>query len=110
MRKIAHFHWHGGPLSWLRWVTLVSFQKHNPDWEIRLHRTHETVFGLNEKASMSDWTRYIALYESGGLAFDTDIVFVKPIPPEWLHHQHCITIKNGRPAHMAVMGAHRRRS
>jgi len=35
--KIAHFYWHGSMLSWLRYLTLKTFQLHNPDWELRFY-------------------------------------------------------------------------
>ena len=35
--KIAHFYWHGGMLSWLRYLTLKTFQIQNPDWELRCY-------------------------------------------------------------------------
>jgi hypothetical protein len=36
---IARFHayWGGGPLSWLRWLTLKTFRQQNPDWEMTLY-------------------------------------------------------------------------
>lgn len=37
MIKVAHFYWGGGPLSYLRYLTIKSFQKYNPDWEVQLH-------------------------------------------------------------------------
>lgn len=35
--KIAHFYWGAPTLPFLRYMTLHSFRKFNPDWEIRLH-------------------------------------------------------------------------
>jgi len=35
--KIAHFYWHGEMLSWLRYLTLKTFQIQNPDWELRFY-------------------------------------------------------------------------
>jgi len=35
--KIAHFYWHGEMLSWLRYLTLETFQRQNPDWELRFY-------------------------------------------------------------------------
>jgi hypothetical protein len=28
------FFWCGGPMSWMRWLTVASFRRLNPDWEI----------------------------------------------------------------------------
>jgi len=35
--KVAHFYWGGGPLSYLRFLSVKSFKKQNPDWEIKVH-------------------------------------------------------------------------
>ncbi len=34
--KICHIYWGGGKLIYLRYLTVKSFMKHNPDWEIIL--------------------------------------------------------------------------
>jgi hypothetical protein len=34
--KIIHFYW-GGKLTFLRYVSIYSCSKHNPDWKIKLH-------------------------------------------------------------------------
>ena len=36
--KIAHFYWGGGPLSYLRFLSIQSFAKQNPDWQIKFHQ------------------------------------------------------------------------
>jgi len=35
--KIAHFYWGNKVLPYLRYLTLYSFKKYNPDWEIKLY-------------------------------------------------------------------------
>ena len=35
--KIAHFYWGNKTLPYLRYLTVFSFAKHNPDWEIRFY-------------------------------------------------------------------------
>jgi hypothetical protein len=35
--KTAHFYWGGGPLSYLRFLSVESFKKQNPDWQIKVH-------------------------------------------------------------------------
>lgn len=34
--KVCHFYWGGGALSYLQHLSVVSFKKHNPDWEVNL--------------------------------------------------------------------------
>lgn len=36
--QIAHFYWGNNRLSFLRYLTIYSFRKENPDWEIRIYR------------------------------------------------------------------------
>ena len=33
--KILHVYWGGGPMSYMRFLTIKTFLKHNPDWEIQ---------------------------------------------------------------------------
>lgn len=35
--KIISFFWGGSPLSWMRYMTLASFRRLNPSWEMRLY-------------------------------------------------------------------------
>jgi len=35
--KVAHFYWGGGPLSYLRFLSVKSFKKQNPDWQVTVH-------------------------------------------------------------------------
>jgi len=36
--KVLHLYWGGQNLSYLRYLTVVSFRQHNPDWKIKIHR------------------------------------------------------------------------
>jgi hypothetical protein len=36
--KVAHFYWGGGPLSYLRFLSVLSFKKQNPDWQVKVHQ------------------------------------------------------------------------
>lgn len=83
--KIAHFHWAGRPINWMRLASIGTFAKLNPDWEVRLIRTpkHIRACKLPLYAHEADWAWYEALYEYGGFAMATDTVFVRPIPDDW---------------------------
>lgn len=35
--KTLFLYWGGQPLSWLRYLTVVSFAKHNPSWKIKVY-------------------------------------------------------------------------
>lgn len=86
--KIAHFHWTGPPMSWLRLMGISTFVRHNPDWEVRIHgtaqevRRHKLQYGQE-----ADWTWWLRLHEVGGLQVATDIVWLRPIPDEWLESE-----------------------
>ena len=36
--RVAHFYWGGGPLSYLRFLSVQSFKKQNPDWQVKVHQ------------------------------------------------------------------------
>jgi hypothetical protein len=46
--KTLFLYWGGQPLSWLRYQTIKSFKKHNPDWKVR-------VFGPVEATKGGEW-------------------------------------------------------
>jgi hypothetical protein len=39
--KIIHFFWDKSPLSYLQYLTVVSFHQFNPDWKIMVHETNK---------------------------------------------------------------------
>lgn len=47
--KIAHFYWANSCLPWIRYLSLETFRRHNPDWEIVLYRP--SVLTLDERTS-----------------------------------------------------------
>ena len=44
-RRISFF-WHGR-MSWMRFLTLQTFRRHNPDWEIHLYHPAGDVYGYS---------------------------------------------------------------
>ncbi len=106
--KIAWFHWAGPPMSWLRSQSLRTFRKQNPDWKVRLVGPHPDVEAIDFPilpAQKGDWTRWRLLSEFGGFGFDSDIVFLKPIPDEWLDADLCIQLDGGLVHQIAAVGA-----
>jgi len=95
--RIAHFYWQGKwPMPWARQLSIHSFQRHNPGWDVMLHSpdfNEEFIDsdGLlqrpvpekysDHQAIQSDLARYRILHEWGGVYFDTDIVFTAPLDP-----------------------------
>ena len=84
--KVAHFYWYGErEMPELRRASLDSFKRLNPTWEVNLHHSGEKSDPtFVEIVTASDAARYGILHRAGGVYFDTDIVFVRPIPEEWL--------------------------
>ena len=39
--KVLYLYWGGDPLSWLRYLTVVSFKKYNPDWTVKINSPAE---------------------------------------------------------------------
>jgi hypothetical protein len=57
LKKVLHLYWgRNQPLSYLRYLTIVSFQKYNPDWQVRVWAPIETSqakpWGTNEQVSL----------------------------------------------------------
>lgn len=107
--KIAHFHWEQGPpMSWLRVVSIATFAKFNPTWEIRLIRSDHALAGRTDlcyahKADLAWWE---ALRDVGGFQVATDIVFTKPVPDDWLDSELCACTKGqGRVEQFAMLGS-----
>jgi hypothetical protein len=100
--KRALFYWEGEPMSWLRKQSIESFRVLNPGWEISLIGDLDLPIEPSSMLSIahrSDWGRYRALHQRGGVYFDTDIIFTRPVPEEWLTHE---MVMSGN--HVACMG------
>jgi len=52
--KIANFYWGSDKMSFMRYMTLISFKKMNPDWSIHLYVPKEVNFGKT-------WSNEIAI-------------------------------------------------
>jgi len=70
--KIAHFYWHGTFLSWLRYCTLLTFQRQNPDWELRFYYPKE------EHTGEADWEAHSK--ERTGCTGENYLDKIKDIP------------------------------
>jgi len=108
--KRAIFFWEGEAMPWLQRRGVESFRRLNPDWDV------EVVDGswlgpLNGHRKLgivhrSDCTRYHELAERGGLYFDTDIIFIRPIPESYLAHDYVVPLDSlGKLIHIALLGS-----
>lgn len=88
--KIIHYVWVGGkPKSAHVISCIASWEKHCPDYQIKEWNEHnfdvdghpfvKQAFEQKNWALMSDVIRVWALYEQGGVYFDTDLELVAPI-------------------------------
>ena len=90
MKKYIHYCWFGGnPLPKLAKKCIKSWKKYLPDYEII--EWNESNVDLEECpfikeayehkkwAFVADYARTRAMYEMGGIYFDTDLMIVKPI-------------------------------
>ena len=85
----AFFFWDGEEMSWLRKQSIETFKALNPTWEVEiLDGTNIPIKGKSRLARVgrSDWGRYKALLDKGGVYFDSDIMFCRAIPDSWLEY------------------------
>lgn len=86
--KIIHYCWFGkGNFSELTLRCIESWKKYLPDYEIRLWdeerfdvesvRYTREAYGAHKYAFVADYVRLYALYQYGGIYFDTDVEVVK---------------------------------
>lgn len=88
--KRAIFYWEGPEMTWLRKQSIETFRVLNPSWTIDVIDGEDIPIRGSTRLAIvgrSDWARYKALLAGGGVYFDTDFVFCKPIPDSWLEKQ-----------------------
>jgi hypothetical protein len=103
----AIFFWEGPERSWLRQQSIETFKILNPSWEILvIDGSGIPIPGDStlERVLRSDWARYRKLHEVGGVYFDTDIVFCRPIPDEWLEKDMILSLGERIIEHVAALG------
>lgn len=59
INKILHTYWGAEKLSYLRYLTIISFMKYNPDWEVRLYTPIKLFKGNNTWATGEQIGKYI---------------------------------------------------
>ncbi len=87
--KIIHYIWVGGkPLSPLAEQCLTSWRTYLPEYEIRFwnelnspmaHPYVQEMFAQKKWAFVSDYIRFWALKNEGGIYLDTDMEILKPL-------------------------------
>ena len=90
MKKYIHYCWFGGkPLPKLAKKCIKSWKKYLPDFEIMLWNEENSnldecafvkeAYENKKWAFVADYVRTKAMYEYGGIYFDTDMEIIKPI-------------------------------
>lgn len=90
MKKYIHYCWFGQkPLPKLARKCIESWKKYLPDYEIMLWNEENTnldecvfikeAYENKKWAFVADYVRTKAMYEYGGIYFDTDMEIIKPI-------------------------------
>ena len=96
-------------MTLLRRRGIDSFRDLNPDWELTiLDGADIPIEGTDivAIANRSDWARYKALGEAGGFYFDTDTIFIRPIPETWLAADVALQVyPSGEIGGIGAMGA-----
>lgn len=88
--KKIHYCWFGGaPLPPLAEMCIASWRRFMPDYEIVRWdesnfdvegcRYSSEAYAAHKYAFVSDWARFLILYNEGGIYFDTDVELIAPI-------------------------------
>ncbi|MFZ3191611.1 MAG: glycosyltransferase [Moraxellaceae bacterium] len=114
--KIIHYCWFGNkPIPEQLQAYINSWRIHCPSWEIRLwseanfdvssHPFVESAYDQKKYAYVSDYVRALALYEYGGVYFDTDVEVKRPIDTFCQHQAFSGFEKIGLPFSSAIWGS-----
>lgn len=112
--KIIHYVWVGPkPLTSLAKHCIVSWEKHLPDYEIKLwnetnspmqHPYVQAMYAQKKWAFVSDYIRFYALEKDGGIYLDTDTEVLKSFDDLLTHEAFFGKTKDGVTA-AGVIGA-----
>ena len=96
--KIIHSVWVGGkPLSPLAEQCLASWREHLPEYELRLwnednspleHHYAQAMYQKGKWAFVSDYIRFWALHEYGGIYLDTDMEVLRSLESLRTEYSH----------------------
>lgn len=85
--KTLFLYWGGRKLSWLRYLTVVSFAKYNPGWKIKVYYptdpTGETSWNTSEQGveyTGKDWFAELGKYANLVALDMTDLGFANDMP------------------------------
>ena len=87
INKTMTFFWSGEKLSWLRYMTLYSFRKLNPDWVMELHLS-KPIHNLDKKWSTREVQDNFSSISKDSIdkIYDLDINIIEHIPQRYCQH------------------------
>lgn len=116
--RVLWAYWRGGEPSWLRLQTVETFRRHHPAWDVRFLRDRpgETLpgwwpTGLPEEMppdARCDVVRWCALAAEGGFFSDLDVLYLRPVPDDWLDAATLLVTCDGGTPEGRGLGRHRR--
>ena len=120
MTKYIHYCWFGGkPLPKLAKKCIKSWKKYLPDYEIIEWNENNVdleecpfikeAYEHKKWAFVADYARTKAIYEMGGIYFDTDLMIVKPID-FLLDNGTFLGVEDSMMVNAAVWGANKPKS
>lgn len=120
MSKYIHYCWFGGkPLPKLAKKCIKSWKKYLPDYEIIEWNEHNVnleecpfikeAYENKKWAFVADYARTKAIYEMGGIYFDTDMMIKKPID-FLLDKETFLGVEDSMMVNAAVWGASKPKS
>lgn len=73
--KVCHFYWSGKTLPFIRFLSILSFSKYNPDWKIKFHTSN-----LNENIKNLKWVNKTEDYDAIKIFSDCYFKKLQEIP------------------------------
>lgn len=112
--KIAHFYWGNKVLPYLRYLTLYSFKKYNPDWKINLYVSKVSQPAMSWNSSehkfpitCKDYTGRLKTIGINTISFDFDTLGVSNTISEVLKSDflrwHLLSTQGGLWADMDIL-------
>jgi hypothetical protein len=114
--KIIHYCWFGkGGIPEKEKACIASWSKVLPDYEIRLWNEDtfdidnavtyvQQAYAAKKYAFVSDYVRMYALYNFGGIYFDTDVEVIKPLD-DFLNNKFFIGFENKTMLGTGIIGS-----
>lgn len=92
---VIHYCWFGNnPKPKLVTDCISTWKKYFPDWEIKEWNEDnynvraipyiQEAYEAKKWAFVADYARFDILYQYGGIYLDSDVEFIKPLPPQFL--------------------------